>query len=126
MKYTYNIQKSGFNFVIHSREYSDENGEPISDNPTLEFEVLDDLDYSDAIDFFSQLEEVTTAADNFDLVAGAISYLDYHPIDSHTQYDADLVDHIDTAIEMVVNWGAFEVNSETVHALQMLSENYIV
>jgi hypothetical protein len=122
MKYTYNIVKSGFKFTIHSRDYSEEDGDPTTDNPTVEFEVLDDKDYADAEDFFGAMEEITTLADNFDLVANAITYITHHPIENHNESDPNLVDLIDTAIDMTVNWNLFEVSDDYKIALQQLSE----
>lgn len=122
MKYTYNIVKGGFNFTIHSRDYREEDGDPTTDNPTVEFEVLDDKDYTDAEDFFGVMEEITTLADNFDLVANAISYLQHHDIDDHHEFDSNLADLIDTAIDMTVNWNLFETADDYKIMLQRLSE----
>lgn len=121
MKYTYNIIKSGFNFTIHSRDYDENDGDPTTDNPTVEFEVLDDTNYADAEDFFSAMEEITNLAESFDLVASAITYINHHPIYSHHEYDANLLDLIDTAIDMTVNWNLFEIGDEYKVAFQELS-----
>ena len=122
MKFTYNIVKAGFKFTIHSRQYNDETGDPVSDNPSVEFEVLDDKDYTDAEDFFGVMEEITTIADNFDLVASAITYTNYHQLESHTEYDANLADLMDTVLDMITSWNAFDVDEQTFMQIQALSE----
>ena len=73
MRKTFQVEKAGFKFTIHSREFDNKTGAPITKNPTIEFEVLDGKDYADAEDFFGVFDEVTTLAENYDLISEAIA-----------------------------------------------------
>lgn len=122
MKYTYSIVKSGYNFTLHSRDYRDEDGEPTNENPGVEFEVLDDKDYTDAGDFFDLMEEVTNLADNFDMVANAVVYITHHDLEEHNEANPELAELMDTVISMIVDWKMFEMADDYLFAMQRLVE----
>lgn len=122
MRKTFWIEKAGFKFSVHSREFDDATGLPTTENPTIEFEVIDGTDYADAEDFFGVFDEVTAMAENYDLIAEALYFIQFHKLEDITKYNEDLADLIDTAIDMVEGWIDILLADDVVAKLHSFSE----